>query len=153
MSRRRAYAADSTAAVASATKSMLGITGGTTIRPWIYDMWLGSSAAPADNALTWFLQRFTAAGTAGGALVPPPLDPGDPAATSVVGVSQYSAEPTYTAAKILFHLALNQRATHRAQFDPDGPLMIPATSNNGIGLYAVHASFTGNADALVHFAE
>lgn len=153
MARRRAYASDSQAAVASPTKTMWGITGGTTVRPWIYDMWLGSSASPADNALLWYLQRDTAAGTAGAALVPPPIDPGDPAATSVIGVSQYSGEPTYTAAKILFHLALNQRASHRAQFDPDGPLMVPATANNGIGAYVVNGSFTGNTDLTVHFAE
>lgn len=151
MSRRRAYAFDAQAAVASPTKTLASLTGGTAIRPWIYDMWLGSSATPGDNALLWYIQRTTAAGTST-SITPPPIDPGDPACTSTAGYA-HSAEPTYTSGKILFHLALNQRATHRAQFDPDGPLMIPATANNGLGLYPVNASFTNNVDATIHFAE
>lgn len=151
MARRRAYIVDAQSAVASPTKTLLGITGGTAIRPWIYDLWIGASSTPADNSIVWYIQRSTAAGTST-AYTPPPIDPGDPACTTTAGVA-HSAEPTYTANKILFHLALNQRASHRAQFDPDGPLMVPATSNNGLGLYPVHASFTGNVDATIHFAE
>lgn len=152
MARRRAYSIDGQAAVASPTKSLLGLTvGGTTYRPWVYDLFIGASATPADNALLWYIQRSTAAGTLT-AVTPSPVDPGDPAATTTAGQA-HSVEPTYTAGKILFHLALNQRATHRAIFDPDAPLVIPATSNNGLGLYPVHGSFTGNVDATMHFAE
>jgi hypothetical protein len=151
MARRRAYSIEVQTPVASATKTALTVTGSTAIRPWFYDMEIGSSASPADNALTWYIQRSTAAGTST-AYTPPPVDPNDPPCTSTGGVA-HSAEPTYTANKILFHAALNQRATHRFQFDPDGPLMIPATSNNGLGVYPVHASFTGNADTCVWFAE
>ncbi len=154
MARRRAYSVDAAFGVASPTKTIISLTtGGTPYRPWIYDMWLGSSASPADNALTWFCQRTTAAGTGTTTPVPAPLDPGEAATPGTTVTTSCSGEPTYTAAKYLFHLALNQRASHRCQFDPDAPLQMPVTANNGIGLYAVHASFTGTVDACIHFAE
>jgi hypothetical protein len=114
-------------------------------------MLFGSSATPADNALAIYLQRFTAAGTST-AYVPPPLDPGDPAATAVAGIT-HTIEPTYTSAKVVFHLGLNQRASHRWIADPRGPLKMPATASNGLGCYYVHASFTGNVDTCVYFNE
>lgn len=147
----RRYEIDGQAAVASPTKTLLGLTGGTAIRPGIYDLYVGSSATPADNAILWYIQRSTAAGTST-ATTPTPLDSGDPAATATAGYA-HSAEPTYTSGKILFHLALNQRATHRAILDPNGALLVPATGSNGLGLYPVHASFTGNVDATIFFFE
>jgi hypothetical protein len=114
-------------------------------------MIFGSSATPADNALAIYVQRFTAAGTTT-AYTPPPLDPGDPACTAVAGVTA-TIEPTYTANRILFHLGLNQRASHRWIADPRGPLKMPATASNGLGVYYVHASFTGNVDTCVYFNE
>jgi hypothetical protein len=137
--------------VASPTVSLLGLVSTSAIRPEIFDMILGSSATPADNANVWCLQRFTAAGTNTG-YVPPPLDPGDPACTAV-GAITFSGEPTYTAVKILFRAALNQRATHRWIADPRGPLKFPATASNGGGLYVVNASFTGAVDGTVFFNE
>ena len=151
MARRRAYSVDGTRAVASPTKTALSIAGTTTIRPWIYDGWVGASAAPADNALQWFMQRFTAPGTST-ADTPSPVDPNDPAAACAGGVN-HTVEPTYTAGLILLHLALNQRGTQRFQLDPDAPLMIPAVASNGIGLYPVNATFTGTVDFMAYFAE
>ncbi len=151
MARRRAYEVDGQRAVASPTKTALTLTSTTAVRPWIYDMDLGSSASPADNAIIWYIQRTTAAGTST-ADTPTAIDPGDPAATSTCGVN-HTVEPTYAANAILFHAAVNQRATHRFQFDPDGPLQAPATANNGLGLYPVNSSFTGTVDFMVYFAE
>src|SRR5262245_22073639 len=130
--RRRAYSSDGQRAVANPTKTAIGLTvGGTTYRPWIFDGWVGSSATPADNAIEWLGQRYTAAGTST-AVTPMALDPADPAATSTTGVN-HTVEPTYTAGAILWHIGINQRATQRFQLDPDAPLVIPATANNGIG--------------------
>jgi hypothetical protein len=154
VAKKRAYSVYSQSNVANATKTAAGLTSGSTsTRPYIYDLWVGSDASPADNAIDTGIQRYTAAGTAGGAYTPPPIDPGDPACLSTAGTGQYSGEPTYTSGKILLYLALNQRATHRIQLDPDAPLMIPATSNNGLGIYPVHASFTGEMVYTFHFAE
>lgn len=151
MANPRCYSVYSQDPVASPTKSTLGITSATTIRPEIYDVLLGSSATPADNAINWRAQRYTAAGT-NTARTPSPLDPGDPASLAS-GAVTHTAEPTYTSGLILFSLALNQRASHRWVADPRGPMKMPATASNGIGFYPVHASFTGNTDITVYFCE
>lgn len=147
----RRYAISGEQNVASPDDTLLTATGGTTIRPWVYEMLLGSAATPADNAIEWYLGRTTAAGTAT-AFTPVALDPNDPAATTAGGVN-HTAEPTYTASAILFRMALNQRASHRWVADPDGGFKIPATANNGVGLYCVHASFTGVTSATLYFQE
>lgn len=149
--RGRRYSVDGEQNVASPDDSILGITSTTTIRPTIYDLLIGSSATPADNALTWYGQRHTAAGTAT-AVTPVALDPGDPAASTASG-ENHTAEPTYTANAILFRLALNQRASHRWIADPDGGLVCPASANNGATFFPVHASFTGLCDMTIHFQE
>lgn len=147
----RRYAVTGQSAVASPTDTCLGITGGTAVRPEIYDVLIGSSATPADNAIIWKIQRTTAAGTST-SVTPAALDSGDPASTTTAGQA-HSAEPTYTASTVLFNLALNQRASHRFIADPNGGMKAPATSNNGLALYPVHSSFTGNVDATIHFCE
>lgn len=147
----RRYSIDATNVVASPTKTALGLAATTAIRPGIFDILLGSSAAPADNANQIFLQRFTATGTST-AVTPQAGDPGDPAATAVAGKT-HTVEPTYTANAILFHLALNQRASHRYISDPMDALVAPATANNGMGLYWVNSSFTGNVDSCIHYWE
>lgn len=112
---------------------------------------IGSAATPADNAIEWFLQRHTAAGTST-AVTPAAIDPGDPASTTSSG-ENHTVEPTYTSGAILWRLALNQRASHTVIFDPNAGLKAPATANNGITAYPVHASFTGLVSACFHFEE
>lgn len=147
----RRYSIDGQRVVNSAGKTILGLTGATTIRPRIYDLLIGCSDTPSDQAIKWFMQRSTAAGTST-SVTPTALDPGDPAATSSAG-QNHSVEPTYTAGAILFHLALNQRATHRWIADPNGPIVVPATANNGAGLYPVNSAATPTVDAMIHFEE
>lgn len=149
--RGRRYSVDGQRAVASPTATLLTITSATTHRPFLYDMLIGSSATPADNALIWKLQRSTAAGTST-AVTAQALDNGDPASLTTCGKT-HTVEPTYTANAVLWALSLNQRASHRWISDPDGSILLPATANNGVGLYPVHSSFTGNVDACVHFGE
>jgi hypothetical protein len=147
----RRYVVFGTQNVASAADSTVGITGGTTIRPWIYDFTMGCSDTPADNALVWAWQRYTAAGTAT-AYTPGALDTGDPASTASAGTN-HTAEPTYTAGAVVFYLPLNQRASHRVILDPNAPWVVPATANNGFGQYVSHSSFTGAVDCTVYFGE
>jgi hypothetical protein len=147
----RAYSINGSAAVASPTKTTLTLVSSTTIRPEIYDLIIGSTATPADNALQWLLQRFTAAGTVT-AVTPQALDPGNPAATATAGKNA-TAEPTYTAAAILLEIAMNQRSTQRWVAAPGGELFLPATGANGVGVQPVHASFTGTANACIHYRE
>lgn len=151
MARGRRYSVDGEQNVASPDDSCLGITTTTAIRPIIYDILIGSSATPADNALQWYLQRHTANGT-NTAVTPQALDPGDPAATAT-GQENHTVEPTFTANAILFRLSLNQRASHRWVADPDGGLQCNATASNGITSYPNHASATVLTENTFHYQE
>jgi hypothetical protein len=118
----------------------------------IFEFIVGSQATPADNALEWLLQRFTANGTAGTTPTPVALDPGDPGATATTG-AQYSAEPTYTATGKLVDFALNQRSTQRWVASPRGELILPANATNGVGIQPIHTSFTGNSSSTIFYRE
>lgn len=147
----RNYTISGARAVASPTKTLLTLIGGTTTRPQIYDIVVGSTATPADNALEFILQRFTAAGTAT-AVTPAANDPADPAAIATAGVN-HTVEPTYTAGQILVDIAMNQRATQRWVPSPGREIKLPATAANGVGLQPVHASFTGSVTASIMFED
>ena len=151
MANPRCYAVNVAFAVTSPTDTAIITSSTTAIRPEWYDMVLGFSSTPADNGLTVQVQRYTAAGTTT-SQTPRALDPGDPACTAVAG-NTATIEPTYTASAILFHLGINQRASHRWVADPQGRLKMPATASNGLGLFAVHSSATPTFDAVVHFNE
>lgn len=151
MANPRCYAMDNSMAIANASTTNMTVTSNANVRPEIYDLIIGFSGTPADNSFAVKIQRFTAAGT-NTAQTPRPLDPADPAC-QVTGGATNTVEPTYTAGAILWHAALNQRATHRWIADPRGPLKLPATANNGAGLYGVNASATPNMDATIFFNE
>ncbi len=131
--------------------TMLGVTGGTSGRVFVYDFSVGSSATPADNALVYQAQRATAAGTST-ASTPTLLDAADVAATAAGGVN-HSIEPTYTAGTVLWRLSVNQRASYRWVAAPGSELIVPATANNGIGWRAEHGSFTGDTECGIFFQE
>jgi hypothetical protein len=147
----RRYSIDGAQAVASPTDSVLGLTSTTAIRPAVYDVIFGSNATPADNALNWLMERYTAAGTST-AVTPQALDSGDPAATAAAG-ENHSAEPTYTANSVMLNISANQRSTQRWVASPGGEIILPASANNGVGLEPVHASFTGEVQATLHYEE
>lgn len=147
----RHYFSYGTQAVASPTDTAWSNSGATTVRPCIYDILFSCQATPADNSIQWDIQRCTAQGTAT-AFTPIALDHADPASLSATN-SDHTIEPTYTAAALVFHMALNQRATHRWIADPNGPIVTPATASNGVGIAPVHASFTGVTDVMVHYYE
>ncbi len=138
-------------AVGSSYKTALILTGGTGVRPRIYDWLIGQGGTPADNAVYGLLQRATTAGTVT-SVTPAPLDPADPAAEITAGENA-SAEPTYTASTELLELALNQRASYRWVAAPGGELIIPATASNGIGSRAKSAAYTGASGATMHWWE
>lgn len=149
--RGRRYAVNGDQNIASPAATMLTLTGGTTIEPHVYHMSLGCHDTPADSALQWFIGRTTAAGT-GTAVTPQNLGPGTTAATAAAA-KNHTAEPTYTVNAILWRMALNQRASHTMILDPEGALVIPATANNGLGIYGAHASSTVDCDVTWHYME
>lgn len=97
-----------------------------------YELNLGCSGAPNDNAFDWQIQRCTTAGTSS-AVTPQPLDPADAAALFAAG-ENITVTPTLTAGQILLDIALNQRATYRWLAAPYSELVTPATQNNGLAL-------------------
>jgi hypothetical protein len=119
------------------------LTGGTGVRPRVYDAVFGQGGTPGDTAVYWKLARTSAAGTAGSTPTPPPLDSDSPAAEVTVGIGDYSIEPTYDSAELLLEFPLNQRASYRWVAAPGSELVIPATSNEGIGAAVKAASYTG----------
>lgn len=147
----RRFSIVGTAPVASATKSLLALISSANSRPRIADILWGSSATPADNAIEWILQRFTAAGT-GTSVTPQGLDPADPAGNAT-GKNALSAEPTYTAGAIMIDIPMNQRSTQRWVAAPGYEIVCPATAANGLGWQPVHASFTGNVTSTIFFEE
>jgi hypothetical protein len=137
---------------ASATLSLGAITADATRprRGEIYDLVLGSEAAPADNAFLYLVQRCSAAGTST-AVTPVPIDPAD-AATEADAGENHTVEPTYTANLYLLTIPLNQRATFRWIATEGGRLVYPATASNGIGIQTPTSSAVAIA-GTVHFCE
>lgn len=154
MANRKNYVVQGQGNVASSGSTKYTCSGTSLVRPNIYDLILGSSATPADNALLWQLQRFTAQGT-GSSYTPVALDPADPSGVTgqaVVTVNN-TVEPTYTSNAYVLRIAVNQRATHRWIADPDAPIRLPATASNGVGMYCLNSSFNGAVDFTVFHYE
>lgn len=91
-----------------------------------------AEATPADNAFVWEFQRCTTAGTAGSAVTPGSIDPGDTVAATTVCGQAHSADPTLTANQVLESIGLNQRATFRWVAIPGYEIVVPATASNGL---------------------
>jgi len=136
---------------ASSTLPLVGITGGTTVRPCIYEFVFGSSGAPANQAASFVFQRGTAAGTST-AFTPVALDPADLASTTTAGFT-YTVTPTLTANAFLYRFGLNQQATFRWIAAPGSEMKVPATASNGIFCLNIATSTTWTAEATLLFAE
>jgi hypothetical protein len=138
-------------AVTASLTTVLDVVAATTVRPRIYDFTISCGGTPADNAIRWAVMRHTTANT-GTSVTPTALDPADPAAVAT-SLENCSAEGTYTSGSELFDQTVNQRAAYRWVAAPDGELIVPASANNGVGIRVSHASYTGTADATIHFME
>lgn len=123
----------------------------TTTRAYIYDLLVGSDATPADIATEFNMIRGTVSGT-GTAITPVALDPAMPAAIFAGEGGTFSGQ-TKTANTILLMLALNQRATFRWVAAPGGELVVPATSDNWVGLESIASGGTPNINAGFHYEE
>src|SRR5262245_16013417 len=72
-------------------------TGATTLRrAWIYDVVFGADGTPADNEVSYVINRQTTTGTRTSA-TPAPIDAADAAALITAGVNT-TIEPTITSA-------------------------------------------------------
>lgn len=135
----------------SSTLPLVGISGGTTVRPAIYEFVFGSSGSPADNAASFLIQRGTTVG-ASSAFTPIAMDSGDPAAITTAGIT-YTTGPTLTANAYLYEFGLNQRQLFRWVANPGAEFRVPATSANGIFVLNPAVSSTWTAQFSLLFQE
>lgn len=150
---RRYAAVGSAAAGTNVTISEIVAVGATT-RARIYDLWVSCSGAPASPGVTstFNLIRLTASGTPTTTVTPRALDPGDPASLMSMEVGTFSAQ-TKTASSSMLDLAVNQHATVRWVAVPDGEMVIPATTDNCIGLESIASGGTLTIVSTFHWLE
>jgi hypothetical protein len=142
--RKYGFSASMTAA---ASKSTLGVTGSTTVRPYLMDLIISSVATPADNAAQYQVLRYTAWSTnTSTAVTPSAFDGADGAAQGTYWKLSTGTEPTYLAVPCL-DISHNQRATFRWVAAPGEEIIAPATASNGIGVQCI--GFGGSAVAEV----
>ena len=134
----KGYSGNGPNAAGTSNKTAVELKGGTTVRARIYDIILGSSATPADNACLFALTRTTTAGTGASNPTPLALDPGDVAALIGLNITN-SAEGTMAATDVL-EIGMNQRATFRWVAAPGSEVLTAATASNGAAVRLVSAS-------------
>lgn len=140
--------------LSSSYKSLIGVNAASATalrRIKVYDLLFGTTGTPADNYVTWDVSRMTAAGT-GTSTTPTILDPADSAALTVA-TSNYTVEPTVTAASSLLNVGVNQRASYRWVAAPGSELVAPATNLAGFVVRALSGGYTGTASASMMFQE
>jgi len=131
----------------------VALDGTTTSRGKLYDLICGSDATPADNAVEFNIRRFATSNGTGTAVTPNPLDMADGAA-EIDGTFNHSAEPSYTVAGEVLQWAQNQRATFRWVAAPGGEIVIPATSDSGVGIVSeTVAGSAVNFNFTLHYEE
>ena len=101
----------------------------------MYDILVGTNAAPADTYVEWAIDRITATSTTTN-LQGLPLDSADPGTTSLMTqcMVNSSQHGTVTAGQQLWYVGMNQRASYRWVCAPGSELVWPATASNGLTL-------------------
>lgn len=111
--------------------ALLGVTSTAAVRPKIYDIIIGSRAAPLDDTCTYEVARATTAPTAT-AVTPSPLDL---LSSSAIAGAWQNATTLPTKGVILLTVSLNKRATFRWVAAPGSELISAATVAYGIYIY------------------
>jgi len=119
-------------------------------RPSIYDILIGSSATPADNATQWGVYRTATAPTGGTAITASPCDSNDPAASTLAMSKPTGAS---TLGVLLAYMSVNQRVTWRWCAVPGGELVVGAAAGAGIGLVSVLCPTPAVMETTIFFRE
>ena len=127
-------------------KTIMELLGAATVRWNLYDILMGASGTPADNALVYELIRLTATGT-GTTVTGEPLDPGDPTAL-VLGEENATIEPTL-AGIALIELPVNLRASYRWVAAPGSEIVVAAVAGEGLMFRSKSAAYTGQTEATL----
>ena len=142
----------------------LTVNASTAHRIWLYEINMGNVGTPADLTSMYLIGQTTDAGASGGAITPTLLsDAAGQAARSVIH-SNLTTEPTYVNTSTtsglavvadgdLLRVPLNHRATYRWVAPPGGEFVAPATTTDGFGGKADHASATTDYMIGFHWTE
>jgi len=139
------------ATAAGSNLTILEVIASTSTRIRIYDMIVGSSASPADVATDFNVIRGTVSGS-GTSVTPRKIDSADPSALATSQQGTFTGQ-TKTSNSSIMDLALNQRATFRWIAPQDGELVVPATSDNWIGLESIASGGTPTINASMYWQE
>ena len=147
------YSASGSQTLTTSATTALGVTSNTSTvqRNWVYELTFGNVGTPADQVSIIVVQRVTAPGSAT-AVTPTLMDLADRAAQAVAG-ENHTSEPTYTSNTEVMEVPLNHRATFRWVAPPNGEIVCPATSGDGIGSHSLHASATTDWRAVAFWEE
>jgi len=149
----RCYSAvDDQAVTASPGDTVVSLTSAATIRPAVYELILGTTGTPGDQAIEWQLRRFDTADGTGDALAEQPVDPADPAALATAK-GNHTVEPTYGSLAIPLILGIHQRATFHWRAMQGRGIKIPAVATEGVGIVPFNASYIGLATATMFWEE
>ena len=132
-------------ATQSTTNAPLLIIATTAVVPNIYEINSGCVATPANQAVEWVVNRFTATGTLQGAITPSKVNV--PAGTAVVAVTTAgtgsSALSTFTANDYAHGWAQNQNTAYRWVASSPGRMIgIASSAGVGVGLMPITATAT-----------
>lgn len=136
---------------AGADRTAVELAATASVRPQIYELLMGCSAAPASQAAKWGLQRHTGTGT-GTALTAVKVDPADPAALVTCKINN-SVEPTATAGDIPFELSLNQQATFDWKANPGCEITLAASATAGAALKTITSTGTAVHQGSIYWTE
>ena len=131
-------------------KTMAESIGIATTRHAVYDWIFGTRDTPADTAMTYDMNRLTAAGTAS-AGVENPLDPAM-APALIVWQTNTTIEPTIGGTATLT-IAANQRASFRWVAAPGSEIVMAAATNDGLAARVLSTGYTGQTDTTVMWRE
>ena len=147
------YSASGSQTLTTSATTALSVTSNTSTvqRNRVYELIYANQGTPADQVSIIVVQRVTAPGSAT-AVTPTLLDLADRAAQAVAG-ENHTSEPTYTSNTEVMEVPLNHRATFRWVAPPNGEIVCPATSGDGIGIHSLHASATTDWRAVAFWEE
>lgn len=121
----------------------------------IYHILIGNRATPADNAVTYHIQRITADGSGGTAVTPVKLDPASAASVAAARDAPVTTEPTYTLNEVALVISKNMRPTVQWVCSREGAeIVTPATAASGVGVRSVTPTPAAYIEqACIHFIE
>lgn len=149
--------------------SMNGVNGGTTgytsaivlhgsnvARTFVFDITMGSGAAPNDYATIWRLGRYTVAPSGGTTFTPLPLRPDDVASaltssTTTTCITPSGEPTTITLASSPLVVPLNARASFRYVASPGAELLNTFSAANGLALQQIGTTGIVGSATIIWF--